>query len=100
MTRAEDRRYAPATLRNRAPIFEVLRSVLPPSGLVLEIASGSGEHAVHFARELPALTWQPSDPSLEARRSIEGWIAAEGAVNILAPLDLDAASEDWPIATM
>jgi hypothetical protein len=97
MSRDEDRRYAPATLRNRAPIVEVLRSVLPPSGLALEIASGSGEHVVHFARELPTLTWQPSDPSLEARRSIEGWIAAEGAANVLAPLDLDAANEDWPI---
>lgn len=97
MPRNGDRRYAPATLRNRAPILEVLRQALPSSGLVLEIASGTGEHAVHFARELPALTWQPSDPSAEARRSIEGWIAAEGLANVLVPIELDAASDDWPI---
>jgi hypothetical protein len=98
MSPDENRRYAPATLRNRDPILEVLRPVLPPSGLVLEIASGTGEHVVHFARALPGLDWQPSDPSVEARGLIAGWTAAEGLANVLPPLDLDVASDDWPIA--
>lgn len=93
------RRYAAATARNRDPILAVLRPILPPAGLVLEIAAGTGEHAIHFARALPGLTWQASDPSPEARRSIAGWIAAEGLDNALPPLDLDAAGSDWPIAT-
>jgi hypothetical protein len=96
MTIAPDpRRSAPSALRNREPILAVLREVLPPQGLVLEIASGSGEHVVHFAGALPALTWQPSDPDPAARASIASW-AAEAA-NVLPPLALDAASEAWPI---
>jgi SAM-dependent methyltransferase len=91
------RRSAPATLRNRAPILEVLHPLLPRTGLVLEVASGTGEHAVHFAQALPTLRWQPSDPSPEARRSIAAWIAAEKLNNVLPPLDLDAANDDWPI---
>jgi SAM-dependent methyltransferase len=92
------RRSAPATLRNRDPILEVLRPMLPEAGLVLELASGTGEHTVHFARHLPALRWQPSDPSPEARASIAAWAEAEGLANVLPPLDLDAASAAWPIA--
>jgi SAM-dependent methyltransferase len=95
---ADLRRSAPATLRNREPILDVLRSLLPSSGLVLEVASGSGEHVLHFARALPALRWQPSDPSPEARGSIAAWCAAEKPGNVLPPLDLDAASAAWPIA--
>jgi hypothetical protein len=94
----DDRRSAPATLRNRDPILGLLRPLLPETGLVLEIASGTGEHVVHFARHLPALRWQPSDPSPDARASIAAWAAAEGLANVLPPLDLDAAGEDWPIA--
>jgi hypothetical protein len=75
----------------------VLQAELPSSGLVLEIASGSGEHAVFFAAALPRLLWQPSDPSAEARRSILAWINMAGSSNILPPLDLDAAVEPWPI---
>ena len=93
----DNRRSAPATLRNREPILDVLRSVLPTAGLVLEIASGTGQHVVHFARRLPQLTWQPTDPSREARQSIAGWVAAEGLENVRPPLDLDAAAEKWPI---
>ena len=93
----DERRSAPATLRNRDPILAVLRRVLPETGLVLELASGTGEHAVHFAHAMPALRWQPSDPSPDARESIAAWTAAEGLTNMLPPLDLDAASEDWPI---
>ena len=93
-----DRRSAPATLRNREPILDLLRPVLPETGLVLEIASGTGEHTVHFARHLPALRWQPSDPSPDARASIAAWAVAEDLANVLPPLDLDAASATWPIA--
>ncbi|MCA1662146.1 MAG: class I SAM-dependent methyltransferase [Novosphingobium sp.] len=91
------RQYAPAAARNRGPILNVLRAILPSSGLVLEVASGTGEHVVHFARAFPLLKWQPSDPSREARSSIDGWIAAEGTENVDPPLDLDAASDSWPV---
>ncbi|GFE75369.1 DUF938 domain-containing protein [Novosphingobium sp. TCA1] len=91
------RRQAPAAARNRDPILAVLREVLPPAGLVLEIASGTGEHAVHFARALPDLQWQPSDPDEEALASIAAWREAEGTPNLLAPLRLDAAEESWPV---
>jgi hypothetical protein len=97
MPGTDEKRHAPATARNREPILRVLERVLPASGLVLEVASGSGEHAVHFARALPALQWQPTDPSPEALCSIAAWIAAEGPANLLAPLALDAAGGDWPI---
>ena len=93
----EARLFAPSALRNRDPILAVLREVLPPSGTVLEIASGSGEHVIHFAAGLPALRWQPSDPSPEARASIAEWVATEGLANILPPLDLDAARDNWPV---
>lgn len=93
-----ERAYAPATSRNRDPILDVLRALLPPAGLVLEVASGTGEHAVHFARALPDLTWQPSDPSPQARESIAAWTEAENLTNIRAPIALDASAADWPIA--
>lgn len=91
------KRCAPATERNRGPIASVLRGTLPPRGLVLEIASGTGEHAVHFARLFPQLDWQPSDPDPAALRSIAAWSAESGLDNIRAPLTLDAAAEAWPI---
>jgi SAM-dependent methyltransferase len=91
------RRFAPATARNREPILGVLRPALPAAGLVLEVASGSGEHVVAFARALPGLVWQPTDSSAEARASIAAWAAAEGLENIRPPLDLDAASPRWPL---
>ncbi len=90
--------HAPATQRNREPIAEVLREVLPERGTVLEVASGSGEHALHFAREFPHLLWQPTDADPLALRSVDAWRAAEGLPNLLAPVHLDAASEDWPLA--
>ena len=92
------RRSAPAALRNREPIAEMLREWLPPSGLVLEIASGTGEHAVHFAERFPRLDWQPSDIHPDALQSIAGWRKQSGLANVRAPLTLDAASSDWPIA--
>jgi SAM-dependent methyltransferase len=84
--------------RNAEPIAEILRAVLPERGLVLEIASGTGEHALHFARAFPGLTWQPSDPDPVALASIGAWREAAGAANLLAPVQLDAAAEDWPVA--
>ncbi len=97
MSNEQGRRHAPATQRNRESILEVLRTVLPPSGVVLEVASGTGEHAVFFARHLSGLVWQPSDPSEEARSSIAAWAAEEGLNNVRPPLDIAAEAGDWPI---
>lgn len=95
---ADARRSAPAALRNRAAIAAVLARWLPPSGLVLEIASGSGEHAVAFAEQFPALEWQPSDVNDDALESVCAWRAAAGLKNLNAPLAIDAAAPDWQIA--
>ncbi|WP_425988868.1 DUF938 domain-containing protein [Afipia sp. DC4300-2b1] len=93
-----DRRLEyPATLRNRDVILDVLRGVLPASGLVLEIASGSGEHVVHFARAFPGLTFQPSDPEDAALQSIAAWTKDSGLPNIRPPVVLDASSGHWPV---
>jgi len=97
MSSPDQRLSSPSALRNRGPISDVLRTVLPETGTVLEIASGSGEHITHFAALFPVLTWQPSDPSAEARGSILQWSEAEGLANVLPPLDLDAAHDTWPI---
>ena len=91
------RRSAPAALRNREPIAEVLGEWLPERGLVLEIASGTGEHAAFFAERFPALEWQPSDVHLDALTSIAAWREASGLPNLRPPLTLDAASADWPV---
>lgn len=93
------RLYAPATIRNREPIWNVLRRHLPRRGLVLEIASGSGEHVTHFARNSGSdLIFQPSDPDPIARASIDAWTAALGLLNVNPAIALDAASVDWPIS--
>src|SRR5436305_4153494 len=89
------RRFAPSAERNREPILEVLRRVLPPTGLVLEVASGSGEHAVYFGAQLPNLEWQPSEPDADNRASIAAWTAASGVANVRAPLALDVTDERW-----
>jgi hypothetical protein len=88
---------APAAERNKGPILAVLKRVLPASGLVLEIASGTGQHVVHFAQSMPHLTWQPSDPNPELRTSIRAWIAQTGLSNVRAPLELDVQNQPWPI---
>ena len=93
-----EKRHAPATLRNRDAIAAVLADWLPAAGTVLEIASGSGEHAIHFAAAFPALTWQPSDPDPAALTSIAAWSRDAVAANVLPPLRLDAAAPDWPVA--
>jgi hypothetical protein len=88
------RKHAPATQRNRDVIASVLINVLPRDGLVLELASGSGEHAVHFASLFPGLTWQPSDPDPRALASIEAWRSRAGFANLLQPLRIDAAAPE------
>jgi SAM-dependent methyltransferase len=89
------KRFAPATERNRGPIREVLARVLPATGTVLEIASGSGEHAVAFAQAFPALTWQPSDPDPAALASIAAWRAEAALPNLAEPIELDV-TRTWP----
>ncbi len=94
---SDPRLYRPHVARNRDPILDVLRRVLPPLGTVLEIASGSGEHAAYFAKELPSLIWQPTDPDARALSSIAAHRADAGTTNLLAPLQLDVTSAHWPI---
>lgn len=89
------RRYAPAAGRNRDAILAELRGRLPAEGLILEIASGSGEHAAHLARAMPRLAFQPSDPDAEALASIDAW--AVGLPNILPAVALDATAARWPV---
>lgn len=94
------RQYAPSAARNRDPIWAVLQHHLPQRGLVLEVASGSGEHSSHFARASgPQITFQPSDPDAQARASIDAWVASSGLPNIRPALVLDAAAAVWPIAS-
>ncbi len=93
-----EKRYAPATERNREPIAEVLARELPAQGLVLEVASGTGEHAVFFASRFPALEWQPSDPDPEALASVAAYRAEYSGHNLRAPVLLDAAApKTWPV---
>jgi SAM-dependent methyltransferase len=96
---AEAKRTAPATERNRDAITGVLKGHLPSQGTVLEIASGTGEHIIHFAQQFPHLTWQPSDSDPLAIASIAAWRAESSADNLLAPVQLDAAT-DWPVQNL
>jgi SAM-dependent methyltransferase len=88
---------SPSVARNRDPILSVLRRVIPPIGQILEIASGTGEHAVHFAAALPHLIWQPTDRDEQALKSISAHRAAAGLPNLLPPLVLNAAALEWPV---
>jgi SAM-dependent methyltransferase len=98
MAEASDQRiYYPHVARNRDPILNVLRRVLPPRGLVLEIASGSGEHALYFAERLPSISWQPTDPDPNVLASIAAHGAGANAPNLLPPLHLDVMSDIWPV---
>lgn len=90
------RRHAPAAERNAGPILEVLREVLPATGDVLEIASGSGQHAVAFAGALPGVTWQPTDGDPDALASIAAWREVAALPNLRAPLPLDVTAP-WPV---
>ena len=93
------KRHAPATARNSQPLAEVLARELPASGTVLEIASGSGEHAVFMARRFPALDWQPSDCDAEALASVDAWAAEARLANLRPAIALDAAAPEWPIVS-
>lgn len=94
---SDARRSAPAALRNREPIAEILVEWLPRSGVVLEVASGTGEHVVYFAERFPGLEWQPSEMDPHALDSIRAWRAEAALPNVREPLVLDAASPEWPI---
>ncbi|HYG70623.1 MAG TPA: DUF938 domain-containing protein, partial [Anaeromyxobacteraceae bacterium] len=89
------KRTAAAALRNADAILAVLFEVLPPSGRVLELGSGTGEHAIRFAAAFPALAWQPSDPDPEARASIAAWAEEARLPNLRAPLALDLRLPRW-----
>ncbi len=92
------KQHAPATLRNREPIAAVLARELPAGARILEIASGTGEHAVFFAQAFPQLAWQPTDPSAEALASIAAYREEYAGSNLAAPLLLDAAAPaTWPV---
>lgn len=93
---AEAKREAPAAARNVGFIGDVLADWLPKSGLVLELSSGTGEHALAFARRFPDLEWQPSDIDPAAIASIEAW-RHEGPDNLFAPLEIDTSAADWPV---
>lgn len=92
------RLFAPATERNRQFILPILQRILPSSGTVLEIGSGTGEHAVYFAAQLPGLTWQPSELDAAALPSIQAWIAHTGVDNVRPPQVLDVTAAQWPLA--
>jgi SAM-dependent methyltransferase len=94
---SDGRWFMPAAERNKEPILQVLKRVLPASGLVLEIGSGTGQHVVHFARALPQILWQPSDPDAEFRDSITLWKAQENLPNVRPPIELDVRSLPWPV---
>jgi SAM-dependent methyltransferase len=96
---AEGKWSCPSADRNKVPILDVLARVLPRRGLVLEIASGTGQHVVHFAAALPDLTWQPSDPDAELRASIALRVREAQAANINSPIELDVAKLPWPLQT-
>ncbi len=93
----DSRLVSPSAERNKGPILEALERILPPSGLVLEIASGTGQHVVHFARALRRLTWQPSDVEAECLTSIGAWLAASRLPNIRNPIVLDVQASPWPV---
>ena len=89
------RRHAPATDRNREPILDVLAPLVAHGGFVLEIASGTGQHAAFFAAKLPGCTWQPSDADPSARESIAAW--TKDTPNVRPPIELDVTRRPWPI---
>jgi Protein of unknown function (DUF938) len=95
----DHRLHAPATIRNRDLILDVLRDVLPMTGMILEVASGSGEHIVYFARNLPSLVFQPSDLEPEILLSVAAWVRDAQVANVRAPIVLDATQSHWPIAS-
>ena len=94
------RQHSPSAERNREPILAVLRATLPASARVLEIASGTGQHAICFAAVMPGLDWQPSDADADARASIAAWTAHDGLANVRAPLAVDVHQPDWGVDSL
>ena len=94
---SSDRLFSPSAERNKGPISEVLSQVLPERGLVLEVGSGTGQHAVQFARAMPNLIWQPSERDADCLRSIRGWVLVEALSNVRPPLHLDVNALPWPV---
>ncbi len=88
--------HSPAAERNREPILAVLRTMLPATGRVLEVASGTGQHVVHFASALPGCHWQPGDPDAKAREAIDARVARAGLLNVSSAIALDVESGPWP----
>jgi SAM-dependent methyltransferase len=95
--RADGKWFTGSAERNKGPIVDVLARVLPRRGLVLEIASGTGQHVMHFAKALSGLTWQPSDPDAELRESIALRVREEQRANVNSPIDLDVTKLPWPL---
>lgn len=93
----DDRQFAPATQRNREPILEVLQRILPSTGTILEIASGTGEHAVFFAPRLSGRKWLPTDINYLSLASISAWLKYEQSDNIYPPILLDVCANIWPV---
>ncbi len=91
----EDRLYSPSAARNRDVLKNVFLAQMPTAGLLLEVGSGSGEHAAHIADALPDISWQPSDPDEASRKSIAAWAGYRNLVNIRAPLDLNVIDDRW-----
>ncbi|NRD58804.1 DUF938 domain-containing protein [Corallococcus sp. AB030] len=91
------KRHAPATERNREPLLAILREVLPTEGTLLEVASGTGQHAAFFAKAFPGLNWQPTDGDPSSLESIDAWRVEEGLANVLPARLLDASSDAWPV---
>ncbi len=96
---AGDRLVSPSAERNKAPVADVLKRVLPDEGLVLEVSSGTGQHVVHFARAMPHLRWQPSERDEDNLRSIASWRAAEALSNVLEPIRLDVVDQPRPVSS-
>ncbi len=95
--RVDGKRFAPSAERNKGPILEILARILPKRGIVLEVASGTGQHVVHFARALPDLVWQPSEPDAELRESIALRVEEQRLANVNLPIDLDVTRLPWPV---
>jgi hypothetical protein len=90
--------FAPSAERNRDEILGALRELLPETGTILEIASGTGQHAVHFAPHFPGATWQPSDRRPEALASIRAWADEAGHPNLARPVEIDVTWAGWPVS--
>lgn len=97
---ADQRMFSPSAARNAGPILQVLKTLLPAHGRVLEIGCGTGEHAICFAAAMPTLTWLPTDPDPASRASTASWIGFSGLSNVLAPLEVDACAATWGVEPM